>query len=229
MSLIPTKPYYQAHRMLYEPDAKDIAKRWGIPERLFLNLITAESSWNPDARSSAGAIGLTQLMPGTISGMGATVSRVQNSPTLQMSLGARYLKQQYDTFGDWRLAVAAYNAGAGAVKKYGGVPPYTETRNYVDKVMSGTDLQVTEQPKSLEGQSNNLLGGLSFDAITKPIGTYLTMAVFYILVAVMIIIALYFVFRKDVNAVEDFGRVAKSRGKEVAKGIKAVAKKIEKK
>lgn len=196
INLIPATPYYQAHKLLYEPTAKGIAKKWGIPERLFVNLITTESSWNPDAKSRAGALGLTQLMPSTITGMGATVARVKKHPTLQLSLGARYLKKQYERFHDWKLAVAAYNAGPGAVKKYGGVPPYAETRKYVDKVTGGVDLEITETPKSETGKSNGSLFN-----IINPIGTYMTTGVMYVLVAGLILVSGYFVFRKDVNAI----------------------------
>jgi soluble lytic murein transglycosylase-like protein len=91
-----------------------------------------ESGWNHQAVSHKGALGLAQLMPGT-----AARLRVDPSdPAQNLEGGARYLKQQYSTFGDWRLALAAYNAGPAAVQKYGGVPPYAETRNYV-KVIFG--------------------------------------------------------------------------------------------
>jgi len=215
MNLIPTKPYYQAHKLLYEPTAKAIAKKWGIPERVFLNLITAESSWNPDARSHAGALGLTQLMPSTITGMGATVARVKQHPTLQMSLGARYLKKQYTRFHDWKLAVAAYNAGPGVVKKYGGVPPYDETRKYVEKVMSDTDLPVDETSKSLQGQPAPL------NMIITAFGTYSIMAVMYVLVAGLALVSSYFVFRKDAIAIETGVR----RVKKINNTVKTLAKK----
>lgn len=179
-------PYYRSSRGQYEATAKDIAAKYGIPTQLFLNLITVESNWNTYAHSSAGAQGLTQLMPGTIKGLGATTQRVKNSPTLQMSLGARYLKQQYDRFKDWRLAVAAYNAGPGAVKRYGGVPPYAETRAYVDKVTAGVNLDFVKQPESLKGSST-------------PLGSYGLMGVLYILVAGLIILSGYFVFKNDIN------------------------------
>ncbi|MGC1506189.1 MAG: lytic transglycosylase domain-containing protein [Sulfitobacter sp.] len=107
--------------------AKAAASRHGVPVDLFLRLVQQESNWNASAVSHAGAIGLAQLMP-------ATARRLRVDPTdpkQNLEGGARYLKQQYKTFGTWRLALAAYNAGPGAVKKYGGVPPYKETRNYV--------------------------------------------------------------------------------------------------
>ncbi len=107
--------------------ARSAARRHNIPEDLFLRLVQQESAWNPKAVSHKGAIGLAQLMPGTAARM-----RVDpNDPAQNLEGGARYLRRQYDTFKSWRLALAAYNAGPGAVEKHGGVPPYNETRNYV--------------------------------------------------------------------------------------------------
>lgn len=113
--------------------AKSAARRYGVPEDLFLRLVQQESGWNAKALSHAGAIGLAQLMPGT-----ASVLRVDpHDPYQNLDGGARYLAQQYRAFKSWRLALAAYNAGPQAVKKYGGVPPYKETKNYV-KVIWGS-------------------------------------------------------------------------------------------
>ena len=110
--------------------ARDAARRHGVPEDLFLRLVQQESNWNPRAKSHKGAIGLAQLMPGT-----ARLLRVDpHDPHQNLEGGARYLREQYDTFGSWRLALAAYNAGPKAVEKYNGVPPYRETRNYVRKI-----------------------------------------------------------------------------------------------
>lgn len=107
--------------------ARSAAVRHGIPEDLFLRLVQQESGWNPRAKSHKGALGLAQLMPATARNL-----RVDpHNPYENLDGGARYLKQQFRTFGSWRLALAAYNAGPGAVKKYGGVPPYRETKNYV--------------------------------------------------------------------------------------------------
>ena len=107
--------------------ARDAARRYGVPEDLFLRLVQQESGWNTGALSPKGAIGLAQLMPGTASVLGVDAS----DPTENLDGGARYLRQQYDTFGTWQLALAAYNAGPGAVQQYSGIPPYVETQNYV--------------------------------------------------------------------------------------------------
>ena len=107
--------------------ARSAARKHGVPEDLFLRLIQQESNWNPTAKSHAGAYGLAQLIPSTARYLGVDI----NDPHQNVEGGARYLKEQYQEFGSWRLALAAYNAGPGAVKKYGGVPPFKETRNYV--------------------------------------------------------------------------------------------------
>ena len=99
----------------------------GVPSDLFLRLVQQESGWNPNAVSHAGAKGLAQLMPDTARLLGVNI----NDPAQNLSGGARYLRMMYEKFGTWRLALAAYNAGPQAVEKYGGVPPYKETRNYV--------------------------------------------------------------------------------------------------
>ena len=107
--------------------ARAAARRNGVPGDLFLRLVQQERGWNAQARSVKGAMGLAQLMPGTVRLLGVNPS----DPAQNLEGGARYLRTQYETFGSWRLALAAYNAGPGAVQKYNGVPPYKETRNYV--------------------------------------------------------------------------------------------------
>ena len=107
------------------------ARRNGVPEDLFLRLVTQESGWNPSARSGSGAIGLTQLMPGTARHLQID----PRDPVQNLEGGARYLRQMHDRFGTWTHAVAAYNAGPGNVARHRGVPPFSETRNYVRKVL----------------------------------------------------------------------------------------------
>src|SRR6185369_3744776 len=107
---------------------------YGVPKSLVKAVIHAESGYNPNAVSRAGAEGLMQLMPGT-----AQQLKVSDSfnPSDNIRGGVKYLKFLLDTFkGDVSLALAAYNAGMSKVAKYGGVPPYEETRNYVSKVLN---------------------------------------------------------------------------------------------
>jgi soluble lytic murein transglycosylase-like protein len=106
----------------------------GIDPALLAGLIKQESGFNPNAGSGAGARGLTQLMPSTAAGLGVTNVL---DPAQSIQAGAKYLKEQLDTFGgDVTKALAAYNAGPGAVKRFGGVPPYAETQNYVRAVQA---------------------------------------------------------------------------------------------
>jgi hypothetical protein len=112
--------------------ADQIADEHGIDRKLFRALISAESSWNPKTVSSAGAMGLTQLMPETAKSLGVLDPF---DPVQNLQGGAKYLRRQLDTFGSIELALAAYNAGPGAVRRYGGVPPYRETQNYVRKIL----------------------------------------------------------------------------------------------
>ncbi|MBU2936867.1 MULTISPECIES: lytic transglycosylase domain-containing protein [Pacificibacter] len=120
-------PYSGSYKGEYLAVARSIAQRNNVPPDLFLRLIQQESGWNPQAKSHKGALGLAQLMPQTAKTLGVN----PNDPHQNLEGGARYLRQMYNKFGTWRLALAAYNAGPGAVEKYGGVPPYKETKNYV--------------------------------------------------------------------------------------------------
>lgn len=110
------------------------AHEFGVDRSLVKAVIHAESGYNPRAVSGKGAAGLMQLMPGT-----ARDLKVADSfnPSDNIRGGVRYLRFLLDTFkGNVSLALAAYNAGLGKVAKYGGVPPYEETQNYVSKVLS---------------------------------------------------------------------------------------------
>lgn len=113
--------------------ARAAAGQHGIPADLFLRLVQQESGWNIRARSHKGATGLAQLMPQTARVLGVDI----NDPGQNLEGGARYLRQMYNRFGDWRLALAAYNAGPEAVARYKGIPPYKETQNYVKIIMGG--------------------------------------------------------------------------------------------
>ena len=110
------------------------ARRHGIDPALLAGLIRQESGFNPSAGSPAGAQGLTQLMPGTARGLGVTNPL---DPAQSIEGGAKYLAAQLQHFGgDVTKALAAYNAGPGAVERFGGVPPYAETQNYVRRVQA---------------------------------------------------------------------------------------------
>lgn len=114
--------------------ANQAAQRNNVPPKLFEALVEQESRFDPLAKSRVGATGLTQLMPGTAAELGVTDPL---DPEQNLNGGAKYLSQMLSQFkGNERLALAAYNAGPGAVRKFGDVPPYRETQNYVEKIIS---------------------------------------------------------------------------------------------
>lgn len=123
----------QMRRLALYPAITLAACAEGVPAALLDALIARESRYNPTALSGKGAIGLTQLMPATAAALGtgnpwATYANLKG--------GARYLRQQLDAFGRYDLALAAYNAGPGNVRHHKGVPPFAETRGYVDDVLA---------------------------------------------------------------------------------------------
>jgi soluble lytic murein transglycosylase-like protein len=120
----------------YGPLIAVTARRHGIPVALFTALVWHESGFNPKARSKAGARGLTQLMPATARELGV---RKIYDPAQNLDGGARYLRAQLLRFRRVDWALAAYNAGPGAVRKHKGIPPYKETRRYVKRILELTE------------------------------------------------------------------------------------------
>jgi soluble lytic murein transglycosylase-like protein len=118
----------------YQRVIRTLADRYGVPAELVESIIRLESNFNPQAVSARGAAGLMQLMPGTAAELG-----VHDIFDVEQNLegGVRYLRGLLERFsGDVALAMAAYNAGSEVVKRYGGIPPYPETRRYVERVLT---------------------------------------------------------------------------------------------
>ncbi len=143
---------YQKNLARYSTMIDDVAKRNRLYPELLHAVIKAESGYNPNAVSRAGAVGLMQLMPDTARRYGVTDSR---DPRANLEGGARYLRDLLTLFrNDLKLALAAYNAGENAVKRYGNrVPPFPETRQYVKRVI-GYYLQNRKQTVALNLASN---------------------------------------------------------------------------
>jgi len=138
---IPSAPQRQVRTAVYEenrerflPVVNAAAEAYGLDPHLVRCVIDQESAFNPRAKSPKGAVGLMQLMPRT-----ANLYKVRNiyDPYENIHGGTRYLKYLLKKYrGDVKLALAAYNAGEEAVRRYSGVPPYQETQDYVEKIMA---------------------------------------------------------------------------------------------
>lgn len=121
----------------YQDIISEASEKYGVPENIIKGIITAESAGKSDAKSAVGAKGLMQLMDGTAKDLGVTNSY---DPKQNILAGTKYIKQQIDKFGSIDSALAAYNAGPGNVQKYGGIPPFKETQNYVEKVKKYSEM-----------------------------------------------------------------------------------------
>jgi soluble lytic murein transglycosylase-like protein len=131
-SVVPAKTISRQEPSIDIPEMVEKAARDNHVDPLLVHsIIKVESNYNPYAVSSRGAQGLMQLMPPTARDLGVTNSF---DPRQNIEAGVRYLKYLQDLYKDDRLALAAYNAGPGAVQKYGWIPPYPETQNYVNRV-----------------------------------------------------------------------------------------------
>ncbi len=122
---------YWAH----QPLIVRAAKEEGIEPELLFSVVAIESRFNHQAISPKGARGLTQVMPATGQSLGVYNEAWLLDPYTSLRAGSRYLALMWRQFGDWRLAIAAYNAGPGAVQRYRGIPPYQETQLYVQDVL----------------------------------------------------------------------------------------------
>lgn len=111
--------------------AEYYAAAFGLDPDLVIAVVWIESRFCPEAVSPKGAIGLGQIMPTTAAGLGIDPT----DPESNLWGTSKYLREKYMEWGDWELALASYNAGSGAVRKYGGIPPYEETQNYVRNVI----------------------------------------------------------------------------------------------
>jgi hypothetical protein len=119
-----------------KPIIQNASTKHNIPTMLLSALLKQESNFNPQAKSPVGAMGIAQFMPETAKGMGVN----PNDPESAINGAAQYLRKSWDKYGDPKLAVGAYNAGGGAIDKYGGLPPYPETQNYVKNIFSMASL-----------------------------------------------------------------------------------------
>lgn len=127
--------------------AIQMAERYGLPRDIFLSLVQQESGFDPNARSRRGAIGLGQLMPGTARELGVDPT----DPVQNLEGSARYLRQMLDRFGDMPLALAAYNAGPGTVRRAGNtIPNIRETQRYVPSILRRAGANVPEGLADLE-------------------------------------------------------------------------------
>lgn len=144
------------HDVPYGRAMSAAAERHRVDALLVAAIVEAESGFDPGRISPRGAVGLMQVLPSTAGDLGAPAAKALLDPRVNLDVGSRYLGQLIEDFsGDLTLAVAAYNAGPGAVERYRGVPPYPETQEYVKRVLALYD-------------EHNQTMGVTRDAFSPP-------------------------------------------------------------
>ena len=150
---VPGAPAYRAttgalarNAEMFEELVREHSQRQSLRPELVRAVIQVESGFNPSATSPKGAMGLMQLMPQTARSLGVTNAY---DPEENVRGGTVYLRQLLDKYGNEQLALAAYNAGPGAVDKYDGVPPYRETKEYVQKVGSKASVSTSARKRTV--------------------------------------------------------------------------------
>jgi soluble lytic murein transglycosylase-like protein len=169
---VPVEPLAAAQdrvlRAMVDREVEHAASKYGVDPKLVHAVIRVESNYNPVAISPKGAQGLMQLIPATARRMG-----VDNSFNVRENIegGVRYLRYLLDRFGDHRLALAAYNAGEGAVDRYGTVPPYLETQQYVRR--AGKLFNDAQRDSAPLAAAPEAAPAKPAEPLTRPIEIYL--------------------------------------------------------
>lgn len=145
---------YAAEGHKYESEINAAAQEFDLPPNLLAAMMKKESGGNPNAVSHKGATGLMQLMPDTAKELGVSD---MNDPSQNIKGGAKYMRQMLDKYGDLPTALAAYNAGPGNVDKYGGIPPFGETQDYVKTIMANFDTGEKFYGRNAQSVSDTIL------------------------------------------------------------------------
>ena len=147
--------------------AREAAARYGIDPDIYVRQITQESGFNPNATSPAGAQGIAQFMPGTAQGLGL---KNPYDPVSALDAGAKHMAALLRNLGSYPLALAGYNAGAGNVKKYGGIPPFKETQNYVKAILGTLDPSLVASSTATQ-PSAQAVSPVAAQAVSQPQNT----------------------------------------------------------